>query len=93
MAKLYTQQPNDVLATFDLDAVDQSQAPGVSAPNACGIDKRLWLYAAYAAGRSSAVRSMDIVELSPPHDRDDHTARLAALTVWEFLVGFRSAEV
>lgn len=87
MAKLYTQPPDDVLATFDLDALDQSQAPGVSAPNACGIDKRLWLYAAYAAGRSPAVSSMDIVELSPPHDRDDQTARLAALTVWEFLVG------
>lgn len=88
MAKLYTQQPDDVLATFDLDAVDQAQAPGVSAPNACGLDKRLWLYAAYAAGRSPMVRSMDVVELSPPHDRDDQTARLAALTVWEFLVGF-----
>ncbi|MFI4859875.1 MAG: formimidoylglutamase [Phycisphaerales bacterium JB063] len=88
MAKLYTQQPDDVLASFDLDALDQSQAPGVSAPNACGLDKRLWLYAAYAAGRSPMVRSMDIVELSPPHDRDDQTARLAALTVWEFLVGF-----
>ncbi|XAM00914.1 formimidoylglutamase [Phycisphaeraceae bacterium D3-23] len=88
MAKLYTQQPDDVLATFDLDALDQSQAPGVSAPNACGLDKRLWLYAAYAAGRSPMVRSMDVVELSPPHDRDDQTARLAALTVWEFLVGF-----
>ncbi len=87
MAKLYTQQPDDVLATFDLDALDQSQAPGVSAPNACGLDKRLWLYAAYAAGRSPMVRSMDVVELSPPFDRDDQTARLAALTVWEFLVG------
>lgn len=93
MAKLYTQQPDDVLASFDLDAVDQSQAPGVSAPNACGLDKRLWLYAAYAAGRSPMVRSMDVVELSPPFDRDDQTARLAALTVWEFLVGFSQRNV
>lgn len=87
LAKLYTDQPDEVLATFDLDVLDQSQAPGVSAPNACGIDKRLWLYAAYAAGRSASVGSFDLVELSPPHDVDDQAARLAALTVWEFLAG------
>jgi len=87
MDRLYTEQPDGVLATFDLDAVDQSQAPGVSAPNACGLDKRVWLAAAHAAGRSPAVRSMDIAELSPTHDHDDHTARLAALTVWMFLLG------
>ena len=87
LAQLYTQQPGEVMATFDLDALDQSQAPGVSAPNAHGLDKRLWLDAAYAAGRSPGVRSMDIVELSPPHDRDGQTARLAALTVWQFLAG------
>jgi len=87
VTELYSKGPDSVLATFDLDALDQSQAPGVSAPNACGVDRRLWLAAARAAGRSQRVRSMDVVELSPPHDRDEQTARLAALTVWEFLAG------
>jgi len=30
---------------------------------------------------------MDIVELNPRFDQDDHTARLAALTVLQFLRG------
>lgn len=75
------------LCSFDLDAVDQSCAPGVSAPACDGMSVGLWLYAAYRAGRSPAVRSVDIVELNPRLDRDGQTSRLAALTVWCFLKG------
>lgn len=75
------------LATFCLDAVDQSQAPGVSAPATAGLSAQLWLKLAEAAGRSDRVTSMDIVELSPPHDRDGQTARLAAITLWRFSRG------
>ncbi len=76
-----------VLATFDMDGVDQSQAPGVSAPCANGLDKSYWLQAAFRAGRSPNVKSMDMVEVNPNYDRDDQTTRLAALTVWNFLYG------
>ncbi len=76
-----------VLATFDLDVLDQESAPGVSAPNPQGISKSVWLTLARSAGRSAAVRSLDIVELNPRFDRDDQTARLAALTLWQFTRG------
>lgn len=76
-----------VMTTFDLDAVDQTYAPGVSAPAVNGLSPDLWLYAAYEAGKCSYVKSMDIVELNPTFDRDHQTARLAALTVWYFLKG------
>ncbi len=75
------------LVTFDLDAVDSAAAPGVSAPATAGLSPHIWLYAAYRAGRTATVRSMDVVELCPPHDVDRRTARLAARTVWEFLRG------
>ena len=76
-----------VLASFDIDAVDQSQAPGVSAPATGGLTTDLWLAAAYQAGRAPAVTSADIVETNPTLDRDGQTARLAALTVWWILRG------
>jgi formiminoglutamase len=75
------------LVSFDLDALNQAEAPGVSAPNAAGLRSELWLSAAYAAGLSPAVTSADVVELNPSVDSDSQTARLAALTVWWLLRG------
>lgn len=75
------------MVSFDLDAIDQAFAPGVSAPAAGGLHPPTWLHAAYAAGVSPAVWSIDICELNPTFDRDNQTARLAALTLWHFLSG------
>ncbi len=85
--RLYGTLRGPVLASFDIDAVDQAFAPGVSAPAAGGLDPQLWLEAAYQAGRSPAVTSFDLVEMNPAFDRDHQTARLAALTVWSLLRG------
>ena len=87
VAEPFARLTSPAYVSFDLDAVDQSFAPGVSAPTARGLDPRLWLRAAFLAGRTSAVTSADVVELCPRLDRDDQTARLAALTVWEILRG------
>ena len=65
-----------MMSLFDIDAVDQAQAPGVSAPATGGLYAALWLEAAYQAGRSPRVTSCDLVELCPPHDRDGQTARV-----------------
>jgi formiminoglutamase len=62
-------------------------APGVSAPAAGGLSQDLWLHAAYRAGRSPKVASIDVVELNPNVDVDDRTVRLAALPVMEILRG------
>jgi len=86
--EIYAELEADAMVSFDLDAVDQAAAPGVSAPGAIGLTPALWLHAAFRAGSSPAVRSIDIVELCPPLDRDDQTARLAALTIWKFWSGF-----
>ncbi len=83
----YDTLSGSTMVTLDLDAVDQAQAPGVSAPAVGGFDRDLWLHAAYRAGRCPQVSSVDIVELNPRVDVDDRTARLAALTVMEVLRG------
>jgi formiminoglutamase len=75
------------MVTLDLDALDQAHAPGVSAPTTDGLDLATWLDFAEAAGRRPHFTSLDVVELCPPLDRDDQTARVAALTLWRFLKG------
>jgi formiminoglutamase len=76
-----------VMVTMDMDTVDQSQAPGVSAPNASGIDSSLWLEIALYCGMQPHVTSFDLCEVNPEYDRDGQTVRLAALTIWYFLLG------
>lgn len=75
------------MVSLDLDAVGAAHAPGVSAPATGGLGPAAWLAAAGAAGRSAAVRSLDVVELNPRFDVDGRTADLAAHTVWSFLSG------
>ncbi len=77
----------DLMVTMDMDAVNQGEAPGVSAPNPSGIDTNLWLQLAYEFGRNEKVTSFDLCEVNPVYDRDLMTVRLGALTVWHFLLG------
>jgi formiminoglutamase len=90
IGRLYDDAATPTYVTFDIDAVDQAFAPGVSAPATGGMDVDLWLAAAFEAGRCQAVSSCDLVELNPSYDRDGQTARLAALTVWHVLRGLAS---
>ncbi|MFT3914976.1 MAG: arginase family protein [Anaeromyxobacteraceae bacterium] len=75
------------MVSFDLDAVDQAHAPGVSAPAAAGLGPARWLEAAFLAGRTPAVASAGIAEYAPPLDRDDAAGRVAAATIFEILRG------
>lgn len=72
--------------TCCLDAFPASAAPGVSAPAALGISPVEVLRVITALGalcRDAGVTWLmaDIAELSPPHDIDERTARLAARLV------------
>jgi formiminoglutamase len=89
---LYAEADHPVLASFDVDAVDQGAAPGASAPAVGGLAVELWLHAAYQAGRNQRVASMDLVECNPVYDVDGRTARLAAVTVWQVLRGLAERE-
>lgn len=85
--EIYMAGSGPTMVSFDLDVVDQAYAPGVSAPAAGGLDVQTYLHAAYGAGLSNLVSSIDISELCPRYDRDGQTARLAALTLWNFISG------
>jgi len=71
-----------------LDGLDGAFAPGVSAQNPAGLNPVHALALARLAGRDPRVRHFDIMELSPPHDLGDRTARLAATLMLAFLSAF-----
>jgi arginase family enzyme len=75
--------------SIDLDGLDQSVAPGVSAPNPLGLS--LWHAALLAerAGASQGLLHFDLMELNPTYDQDGRTARAAALIFLHFMAGFQ----
>jgi formiminoglutamase len=87
LAALFAGLRGPAMVSFDVDAVDQASAPGVSAPAVRGLSPALWLEAAHLAGRTPSVASAGIAELSPPLDVGDAASRLSAVTVWEILRG------
>jgi formiminoglutamase len=76
-----------VYASLDADVVRAADVPGVSAPNPDGLAGKRVLRCVRAAGASPRVASFDLVEINPRHDRDERSARWAALAVWHFLMG------
>jgi len=68
-------------ASFDMDALDAAYAPGVSAMNPCGFSPREAVGWATRMAASPNIRCFDVMELSPPNDDRDRTARLAAYIV------------
>jgi formiminoglutamase len=83
-------QVDSLYVTCCLDAFPASAAPGVSAPAALGISPAEVLRVIEALGeqcRAAGVHWLmaDIAELSPAHDLDNRTARLAARVVDELL--------
>jgi arginase family enzyme len=74
--------------TIDLDAIDGSQTPGVSAVNPLGLNVAHAIEVARRAGSSSHIRHFDIMELNPEFDLDGRTSRIAALLFMTFVAAF-----
>jgi arginase len=64
--------------SFDLDAVDPSEAPGVTTPVRGGITRQDALAIVEALNGSGRLVASDVVEYLPRRDREGRTARLAA---------------
>lgn len=75
--------------SIDLDALDQSSAPGVSAPNPLGVSLRDAARLAEAAGTRRGIQHFDLMEFNPIHDVDGHTGRIAAFLLLTFIAGLR----
>ena len=77
-----------IAVSLDIDAVRSTEAPGASASNPSGLKAPELDKIAYLAGRSSQIKYIDIMEVSPPMDQDHRTAALAASSIFSFLRGF-----
>ena len=77
---------NDYLyLTICLDVFAESIAPGVSAPQALGLNPWHVIPLLKYIVQSGKVVGMDIAELSPPLDHEQKTSRLAAAIIAELL--------
>jgi formiminoglutamase len=68
-----------------LDVFASAYAPGVSAPQALGITPWQAIFILRKLASSGKIISYDIAELSPRHDVDARTAKLAANLVYEII--------
>ena len=67
-----------VYLTIDIDCFAAGAAPGVCAIQSLGVDPNLAVLVFQHIAASGKLIGFDIVEVSPPHDIDNHTANLAA---------------
>ncbi|NBX84261.1 MAG: formimidoylglutamase [Gammaproteobacteria bacterium] len=81
------QKHSKIYVTICLDVFSASIAPGVSAPQALGIQPTFVIEALKIIKQSQKAVSLDIVELSPPLDINNHTAKLAASLVAGYIFG------
>ncbi len=70
--------------SIDLDAFPQSAAPGVSAPQAIGVDPMIAISLIQKMGKN--LQQLGLYEMNPRYDLDGRTARLAAKLAHTFLV-------
>ena len=63
--------------SFDIDAVDPSEAPGVGTPVKGGITYREAHLAMEMVAESLQMRSLELVEVNPILDQQNSTAELA----------------
>lgn len=76
-----------VYVSLDIDVVDASSAPGVSAPTPGGLSTRELFRVLRLVAAADRVAGFEIVECAPPLDRDDRTVAVAARAVAHFLSG------
>jgi len=80
-----------VYVSVDLDVLDATAAPGVSAPTPGGITTRELFRMLRMVATDDRVAGFEVVECAPPLEDDDRTARAAARAIAHFLSARQSA--
>ena len=70
---------------FDMDSVNSSDAPGVSAPSPVGLSAGEVVSISELAGKDKRTNIFEISEVNPKYDIDNRTSKLAAIMIWHFL--------
>lgn len=73
---------DNIYLTIDLDAFNSGYAPGVSAIQSLGLDPNQILPILEHIASTGKLIGFDVVEVSPVHDVDNHTANLAAAFIF-----------
>lgn len=76
-----------IYASLDIDVLDQTQGPAVSAASPGGLTSRELFYSMYELGKNEKVRYIDITEYAPPLDINDITGRIVSESMLHFLCG------
>jgi len=78
-----------VYVSLDLDVLDATAAPGVSAPTPGGITTRELFRVLRRVAADDRVAGFEVVECAPPLDSEGRTAAAGARAVAHFLTGLR----
>ncbi len=78
----FIREVDHLYITLDIDVVQSSAAPGVSAPQPLGLDPELIAVLLKYVLTSEKAISFDIAEVSPRFDHDNTTASLAAIYIF-----------
>ena len=73
---------------LDLDSIQLTDAPGVSAPSPTGFTSNEIIAMMNLAGRFKETKIIEITEYNPKYDVDSRTARLASLAMYHFITSF-----
>jgi formimidoylglutamase len=76
-----------IFVSLDVDVVDETAAPGVSAPTPGGISTRELFSMLRRVAADPRVVGFEVVECAPPLDHDERTVRAAARAVAHTLSG------
>ncbi|WP_428235353.1 formimidoylglutamase [Gracilimonas sp.] len=72
---------------LDMDSIQASDAPGVSASSPVGFSGREVLECIHQARQKENLKVFEITEVNPKYDIDNRTVKLAAQVVFRFLFG------
>jgi arginase family enzyme len=78
---------NSDLLVFSMNAIRQTEAPGVTFPSANGFTAEESCQLARFAGLSDKLSLFALTGFKPVRDRDEQTSALAAQIIWHFLQG------
>jgi formiminoglutamase len=78
----FIDEQDSIYLTVCSDVFSTANAPGVSAPQALGLDPKVVLRILEHILRTGKAISFDIAEVSPKYDRDNMTADLASMAIF-----------
>jgi len=81
---------SDIFVSFDIDSIQSSTCPGVSAPATVGFTAQQALDFAFHSGKSFNVKLMDLSEYNPVVE-EYRTGKLVTQIFYHFLLGRATA--